>query len=67
VQSRPATLRQSLFLCGAIAGRSGHTFVLFLSSAWGGLATRKPLLDKIAAAAPPTSPKLNLSPALAPP
>lgn len=66
-QSRPATLRQSLFLCGAIAGRSGHKFVLFLSSAWGGLATRKPLLDKIAAAAFPTSPKLNFTPALAPP
>ena len=61
-QARPATLRHSLFLCGAVAGRSGHKFVLFLSSAWGGLAARKPLLDKIAAAAWPTSPKLNLLP-----
>lgn len=66
-QARPATLRQSLFLCGAIAGRSGHKFVLFLSSAWGGLALRKPLLDRIAAATFPTSPKLNFTPALAPP
>lgn len=66
-QRRPATLRHHLFTCGAIAGRSGHKIVLFLSSAWGGLAARKPLLDKIAAATFPTSPKLNLSPATAPP
>jgi len=67
VQRRPATLRQSLFVCGAIAGRSGHHFVLFLSSAWGGLAARKPLLDKINAAFFPTSPKLSSALATAPP
>jgi hypothetical protein len=67
VQRRPATLRQSLLVCGAIAGRSGHKFVLYLSSAWGGLTTRKPLLDKIRAAVFPTSPKLKCSPATAPP
>ena len=67
VQQRPATLRQSLFVCGAIAGRSGHKFVLYMSSAWGGLAARKPLLDKIGAALFPTSPKLNATPATAPP
>jgi hypothetical protein len=67
VQHRPATLRQQLFTCGAIAGRSGHKIVLFLSTAWGGLADRKPLLDKIAAAVFPTSPKLNATPATAPP
>lgn len=67
VQQRPATLRHSLFLCGAIAGRSGHKFVLHLSSAWGGLAARKPLLDKIRDAVFPTSPKLNATPATAPP
>lgn len=66
-QLRPATLRQSLFTCGAIAGRSGHKIVLFLSSAWGGLEQRKPLLDKIAAAIFPTSPKLNPPTANAPP
>lgn len=49
VQRRPATLRQSLFVCGAIAGRCGHKFVLFLSQSWGGLAQRKGLLDNIAA------------------
>lgn len=67
VQRRPATLRQQLFTCGAIAGRSGHKIVLFLSTAWGGLATRKPLLDKIAPTLFPTSPKLNFAAANAPP
>jgi hypothetical protein len=67
VQRRPATLRQQLFTCGAIAGRSGHKIVLFLSAAWGGLVARKPLLDQIAAATFPTSPKLNLASATAPP
>lgn len=66
-QQRPATLRQLLFTCGAIAGRSGHKIVLFLSAAWGGLDQRKPLLDKIAATTFPTSPKLNLVTANAPP
>ena len=67
VQHRPATLRQSLFVCGAIAGRCGHKVVLFLSTAWGGLAARKPLLDKIAALQFPTSPKLPPTTANAPP
>lgn len=66
-QQRPATLRQSLFTCGAIAGRSGHKIVLFLSAAWGGLEQRKPLLDKIAAAVFPTSPKFNHVTANGPP
>lgn len=66
-QQRPATLRQSLFTCGAIAGRSGHKFVLFLSTAWGGLHTRKPLLDKITDTLFPTSPKLTPLTANAPP
>ena len=67
VQARPASLRSSLFTCGAIAGRSGHKFVLFLSQAWGGLASRKPLLDTILHTAFPTSPKLNSNAATAPP
>jgi len=67
VQQRPASLRQTLFTCGAIAGRSGHKIVLFLSAAWGGLAQRKPFLDKIAATVFPTSPKLNPVSANAPP
>lgn len=58
-QRRPATLRSSLFLCGAIVGRSGHKTVLYLSQSWGGLRTRKPLLDRILAPPDSTSPKLN--------
>jgi hypothetical protein len=67
VQQRPATLRQAWFTCGAVLGRSGHKIILFLSTAWGGLASRKPLLDCIATAFPPTSPKLNGASATAPP
>jgi hypothetical protein len=66
-QHRPATVRSSLFLCGAIAGRCGHKTVLFLSQSWGGLAARKTLLDRILAAQNPTSPKLDLNLATAPP
>jgi hypothetical protein len=65
-QRRPATLRQSLFTCGAIAGRSGHSFVLFLAQSWGGLQSRKPLLELIARLKFNTSPKFN-SLATAPP
>ena len=67
VQRRPATLRQSLFVCGAIAGRSGHKIVLYLSRSWGGLAARKPLLDKINSAFFSTSPKWDSGMATAPP
>jgi hypothetical protein len=67
VQRRPATLRQSLFVCGAVAGRCGHKFVLFMSQAWGGLAQRKALLDNISAQVFPTSPKLECLPSAAPP
>jgi hypothetical protein len=66
-QQRPATLRQQLFTCASAAGRAGHKIVLFLSESWGGLHTRKPLLDIIAALEKRTSPKLNLGAANAPP
>lgn len=66
-QRRPSTLRSSLFVCGAIAGRCGHKTVFFLSQSWGGLATRKTLLDRIITALNPTSPKLDLNLATAPP
>lgn len=58
-QLRPATLRQQLFTCAAAAGRSGHKFVLFLARCWGGLHTRKSLLENIAALQNRTSPKLD--------
>lgn len=67
LQRRPATLRQSLFVCGAIAGRSGHKLIVFLSESWGGLAARKSFLDKIDTAVFSTSPKSNFSAATAPP
>jgi hypothetical protein len=58
-QARPATLRQSVLVCGAIAGRSGHKFVLFLSAAWGGLRSRKPLIERIQQALHPIAPILD--------
>lgn len=57
VQQRPATLRSELWTCGAIAGRSGHKMVLYLSSSWGGLSSRMPLLERILGPPPATSPK----------
>ncbi len=59
---RPATLRAQVFLGGALLGRAGHRLVLHLSTAWGGLHKRKPLLENILFYANPTSPKLALQP-----
>ncbi len=47
---------------GAILGRAGHRTVLHLSSAWGGLEKRNPLLDKLLHYEIPTSRKLDLQP-----
>ena len=58
VYRQPATLRVQVFLCGAVLGRAGRRVVLHLSSAWGGLAQRIPLLDKIIEYDFSTSPKL---------
>jgi len=43
----PATLRSAIFLCGAELQRQGEEMVLFLSTAWGGLKQRIPLLNSI--------------------
>jgi hypothetical protein len=56
---QPATLRAHVFLCGAILGRAGHNPVLHMSSAWGGLEKRNPILDNILAYVFPTSSKLD--------
>jgi hypothetical protein len=56
-QQRPATVRSSLFTCGAIAGRSGHKMVLYLSQSWGGLVDRMSILESILPPPPSTSPK----------
>ncbi|MEK6875993.1 MAG: IS1380 family transposase [Nanoarchaeota archaeon] len=57
---QPATLRTTVFLCGAILGRVGHNVVLHLSKAWGGLQMRNPLFDNILSYVFPTSPKLTI-------
>jgi hypothetical protein len=54
-----ATLRTSVFLCGAILGRSGRQSVLHLSTAWGGLDKHKPLLEAIFHWPKPSPPKFN--------
>jgi hypothetical protein len=56
---QPATLRAQVFLCGAILGRAGHKQILHMSSAWGGLEKRNPVLDNILAYVFPTSRKLD--------
>ena len=60
---QPATLRAQVFLCGALLGRAGHRLVLHLSSSWGGLQQRIPLLENLLAYGIPTSPKLHPQPA----
>lgn len=59
---QPATLRATVFLCGAILGRNGRQAVLHLSMAWGGLEKHKPLLDTLLSWPKTTSPKLERSP-----
>lgn len=66
-QQRPATLRNQLFTCAAAAGRCGHKIVFFLSRSWGGLQSRKALLDIIADLQNRTSPKLSFFGATRPP
>ena len=56
---QPATLRATVFVCGAILGRAGRRKVLHLSSAWGGLEKRNSLFDNILSYVFPTSPKLT--------
>jgi hypothetical protein len=59
---QPASLRVQVFLCGAILGRAGHRTVLHLSAAWGGLARRNSLFDKLLVYEIPTSRKLEIQP-----
>ena len=60
---QPATLRAQVFLCGALLGRAGHRSVLHLSSSWGGLQRRIPLLEHLLTYGTSTSPKLHPQPA----
>lgn len=59
---QPATLRATVFICGAILGRAGRQAVLHLSAAWGGLDKHKPLIEAIFQWPNPTPPKLNSHP-----
>ena len=56
---QPATLRAQVFLCGALLGRAGRRLVLHMSTSWGGLQRRIPLLENILTYGIPTSPKLK--------
>jgi len=42
---QPGTLRTAVFLCGAVLGVMGRDAVVKLSTAWGGLAKHKPLVE----------------------
>jgi len=42
---RASSLRTQVFVCGALAGRVGHTYVLHMSMSWGGLETRKGFME----------------------
>ena len=56
---QPASLRNEVFLCGAILGRKGRDTVVHLSESWGGLAKRIPAIDKVKSYIFPTSQKLE--------
>ena len=56
---QPATLRAQVFLCGALLGRAGRRLVLHLSTSWGGLERRIPLLENILAYGVSTSRKFD--------
>lgn len=55
----PATLRSEVFLCGAELQQKGGELVLSLSTGWGGLKQRIPLLTSILSWVFPNSPKLD--------
>ena len=55
---RPATLRSSMFLGGAILGNRARQPVLYIAQSWGGAEKHKPLIDKVLEWRKRTSPKL---------
>jgi hypothetical protein len=60
---RPATLRSSVFIGGAILGRRGRQPVLHIAQSWGGAEKHQPLMDKVLERQKRTSPKLEPPPA----
>jgi len=63
---RPATLRSSVFIGGAILGRRGRQPVLHIAQSWGGAEKQKPLMDKLLEWQKRTSLKLEPPAALPP-
>ena len=55
---QPGTLRTAVFLAGAVSGKLGRDRVLKLSTAWGGLAKHKPLVEAALSWLKSASPKL---------
>jgi len=55
---QPATLRTTVFICGAILGKAGRQKVLHLSASWGGVDKHKALLEQILSWKKAPSPKL---------
>ena len=56
---QPATLRFTVFTCGAVLGRSGHYLVFHMSKKWGGSSQRKPLFNSLLHLPASTSPKFD--------
>ena len=54
-----ATSASSAFFAGAVLGLVGKQIALKLSTAWGGLAKHKPLLDAVLTWQTPTPPKFD--------
>ena len=61
---RPATMRSTVFLGGAILGNRARQPVLYIAQSWGGSEKHKPLMDKVLEWRKQTSPKLEPSTAL---
>jgi hypothetical protein len=58
---RPATLRSTVFLGGAILGNRARQPVLYIAQSWGGAEKHKPLIHKLLVWRKRTSPKLDSS------
>jgi len=59
---QPANLSTEVFIAGAVLGLIGKQIALKLSSAWGGLAKHKPVLDAVLSWIHPALPKLDSAP-----
>jgi hypothetical protein len=54
---RPATLRSTVLIGGAILGKRARQPVLYIAQSWGGFGKHKPLMDKVLEWRKRTSPK----------